>query len=97
MTFCLFQVATPYALKQRNLFVLPGEVIEGDLRPGMYLSVPFNSSVELIAPVHAVEYTDESPGQTVAIFVKCDSADDLDLWQSIGLENEDLVITADHP
>ncbi len=97
MTFCLFQVATPYVVKGSNLFVLPGEVVEGDVRPGMFLSVPFNSSLELTAPVHAIEYASSSADRSLSLVVKCEREEDLELWASIGLQDEDLIITEDHP
>ena len=91
MSHCLFKVTTPFVVKGRRLFVLPGEVIEGAPRPGMRLSVPLNNSVEMTAEVHSVEQGADD--DEVHICIEYGDELELELWQSMGLGDEDLILT----
>ena len=95
MSYCLFRVFEPYVLESRNWYVLPGEIVEGNVAVGMYVNIPIDSSQELAAQVDAVEFMRHEDSENVALCFKYAHEADLAIWQSLELADEDLIVTTD--
>jgi hypothetical protein len=50
-----FKVEQAFAIKSRDLFVVAGDVIEGEVRAGMAMTLPTGAGQTLHVPIHSVE------------------------------------------
>jgi hypothetical protein len=51
-----FHVRDTFEILDRKLFVMAGSVVEGEIRKGMFVRVPFNSSLDMTARIHSIEF-----------------------------------------
>ena len=93
-----FKVLDGFDLPSRRAWVLRGDVVAGSVRPGMFLSFPFNDSVTMSAEIGAVEAVD-GPGQASAIGLLLEYEDDLglELWRGLTSPGEVLEVTDHDP
>jgi hypothetical protein len=47
----------------RKLFVMAGSIVEGEIRVGMFVHVPFNPSASVTARIHSIEFARRSDGR----------------------------------
>ena len=88
-----FRVRGSFHVTQRDRFVVYGDVLEGEVRPGMHLQVPLNSALSFEAPVAAVGFVDGTPtGSHVALAFPLDRPLDLSTWQGLNIEEEVLDV-----
>ncbi len=91
-----FYVLDTFALESRKLFVLAGSVIDGDLRPGQLVRVPLNGGVAIEARIEAVEFARRSPQrEDVCICISYCELGELEFWQSLNINNEEVEVVAD--
>ncbi len=65
-----FYVRTSFELPEQELFVLAGSIVEGEVRTGMFVLVPFSSSVTTTFRIHRVEYALHKEGEDVCLCIK---------------------------
>jgi len=73
-----FRVNDTFALESRRLFVLAGSIVEGQIRAGMIVNVPLNSSLLISGQIHSVEFarrTDER--EDVCLCIAYEGSDEL--------------------
>jgi hypothetical protein len=51
-----FHVRDTFELPDRKLFVLAGSIVEGEIRKGMFVRLPFNPSLDMTAQIHSIEF-----------------------------------------
>lgn len=78
----------------RKLFVMAGSVVEGEIRVGMFVHVPCNSSLDMTARIHSIEYARRQGGEDVCLCFESEP-DALELWRGINIGDETLEITED--
>jgi hypothetical protein len=82
-----FEVTT-----DRKLFVMAGTVVEGEIRAGMFIRVPFNSSLDLTARIHSVGFARRHGGEEVCVCFEFE-ADAFDVWRGLCIGDETLEIS----
>ena len=85
-----FEVTT-----DRKLFVMAGSIVEGDIRAGMFVRVPFNSSLEMTARIHSIEFARRLGGSEDVCLCIESEPDALELWHGLNIGDETLEITDD--
>ena len=93
MAFCIFKVSKPFVRPDLNTYVVPGEVVEGELVMGMQVSIPIDGSTEMTARIDAIEFLRRHDSEEVALCFKYADQTELALWESIDLGDEDLIAT----
>jgi len=52
------------------MFVIAGSIVEGEIRSGMFVHIPFNSSVSTTARIHSIEFARHQGGEDVCLCIK---------------------------
>jgi hypothetical protein len=90
---CKFWVNHTFALEPRRLFVLAGSIVEGQVRPGMIVNVPLNSSLLISGQIHSVEFARRSDGrEDVCLCITYEDPDELAVWNDLNIQNETLDV-----
>jgi hypothetical protein len=91
-----FEVARAFPLSGRQLFVLSGRVLRGEIHAGMHALIRCNPQFALDAKIHGVEYVD-GPGDKseVALTVRCADDDELDFWSGLNIGDEIVEVVYD--
>lgn len=76
----------------RNLFVIAGEVVEAPIRIGMFIHVPWNSSIKLTARIHRIEFARRQDGEDVCLCLDLEP-DELEVWRGMELCGETIEVT----
>jgi hypothetical protein len=84
-----FRISESFALPDRNLFVLAGDVVAGPIARGMQVEIRVNSCLATKLDIHAVEYIRHSSRpDEVALCIKCENHDELDLLKALNIGSE---------
>ena len=79
-------------LGDKQSYVLAGQVLEGSVRAGMVVRIPFNSSFSMSAPFDRIEFARRGDGvEDVCLCFDCDD-DNLDLWEGLNLSEEEVDV-----
>jgi hypothetical protein len=88
-----FHVKNTFEMPDRELFVMAGSVVEGEIQAGMFVRVPFNSALEAAARIHCIEYARHLGGsEDVCLCIKSE-ADEFELWRGLNICDEVLEVT----
>jgi hypothetical protein len=88
-----FRVNDTFALENRRLFVLAGEMAGGHIQAGMIASVPLNSSLSISGPIHSIEYARRTGGrEDVCLCIAYESSDELEIWNCLNLKTETVEV-----
>jgi hypothetical protein len=89
-----FRVDHCFELESRRLFVLAGEILEGDVAVGMTLSRETADGVVPISCIEAIEYltfVERKPAAEVALCLTYASEDELDVFRASQLASCEIV------
>jgi hypothetical protein len=88
-----FRVKDTFALELRQLFVMAGSIVEGQIRAGMIVSVPLNSSFLVSGQIHSVEFARRiDGGEDVCLCIAYEDSDELGLWNALNVQNETVDV-----
>ena len=87
-----FHVRETFALHDKPTFVLAGFVIEGEVRDGMAVSIPFNASARMTARIDRIEFIRRPDGDVVCLCFDYSVPDELTLWEALKLKNQSIAI-----
>jgi hypothetical protein len=90
-----FHVRDTFEIPDRKLFVMAGEIVEGEIRAGMFVRVPFNSALEMTARIHSIEFARRLGGSEDVCLCIESEPDALDLWRGLKIGDETFEITTD--
>jgi hypothetical protein len=85
-----FEIAT-----DRNLFVLAGSIVEGVVRQGMFIRVPFNSSFAVTAQIHSIEFARRRGGGEDICLCIASKPQLAEIFRGLDLRNETFEVTVD--
>jgi hypothetical protein len=90
-----FFVIGSFFVRSRNLFVAVGDVTEGEVKPGMSVSVDL-SHIRVSTTVSNVEVIDVVfRGQDyLGLAFAFEAPEDLEFWQALRMSDETLELTA---
>lgn len=91
-----FFVKETFEVLGRQLFALCGRLVEGEISTRMYMSVMYNSVVQIKARIHSVEYgnkTDE--GADLCLYLEMEPKM-LPVWSKLKIKNTTLEVKPSH-
>ncbi len=88
-----FFVFDTFELASRNLFVLAGEIREGEIKAGMNVNIRFNSSVSMTAPIHSIEFALRRGREDVCLCILYEDDTDLMIWRGLNIGDEIVEVT----
>jgi hypothetical protein len=90
-----FHVKNTFMVEGRPYFVLAGTIMEGTIRPGMVVGVPFHSSLMMTAQIDYIEFARRLGGhEDTCLCIRCDDPDELAVWRGMNLVDETLEVVA---
>jgi hypothetical protein len=89
-----FHVKDTFEIPDRKLFVIAGSVLEGEIRAGMFVHIPFNSSVARTAQIHCVEFARRQGREDVCLCVESEP-ELAELFRDLNIGDQTFEITAD--
>lgn len=87
-----FHVRDTFAIGDKNLFVLAGFVIEGEIKDGMLVRLPFSATIMLTEPIDHIRHLQRPDGDVVCLCLQCDTTDDAALWHALQLKDRTIDI-----
>lgn len=95
-----FQAIDSFHLPERKLFCIGGTVLEGTVKSGMLLSIPFSSFFEMTEPIHSVERATTSEGTRIVLTFRLKDEDHAVVLMGLNLgagEVLDVIEAAANP
>ena len=90
-----FHVTNTFELREQQLFVLAGSVVEGEIRAGMFVNLPFNPAVAMTARIHSIEFARRQGGVEDVCLCLESKSDESELWRDLNIDDETLDVTED--
>jgi hypothetical protein len=88
-----FHVFDIFEVESRNLFVLAGEITEGEIKVGMKVNIRFNSSVSMTAPIHSIEFARREGREDVCLCILYKDDTELMIWRGLNIGDEIVELT----
>jgi hypothetical protein len=88
-----FHVRETFPIQDRTTFVLAGFVVEGEVKAGMAVSIPFNANVKLTAKIDRIEFVHRPDGDVVCLCLGCAVPDEITLWDALNIKNRIIDVT----
>jgi hypothetical protein len=89
-----FHVRDTFEIPERKLFVLAGSIVEGDIQPGMFIRVPFNSSIQMTVRFHSIEFARRKDGEEPCLCVVVESELAM-ILRTLNIRDEIVDVTTD--
>jgi len=90
-----FLARSTASIPDKKRFLIIGEVVEGQVKPGMKVGVPLNSSIHIEGSVCGVEFLNTADGCKLAIAFECESKDELELWAAMNIGGGEILVLRD--
>jgi hypothetical protein len=88
-----FRVNDTFVRDHRQLFVLAGSIVEGQIQAGMTVNLPLNFSLSISGQIHGIEFARRTDGrEDVCLCIACEGSDELDVWNGLNIQNETLDV-----
>jgi hypothetical protein len=88
-----FHIRETFAIQDKPTFVLAGFVIEGEVKAGMAVGIPFNANAKMTAKIDRIELIRRPDGDVVCLCFDCLVRDELTLWEALKIKNHSIEIT----
>jgi hypothetical protein len=89
-----FHVSDTFELPDRRLFVMAGSIVEGEIRKGMFVYIPFNSSLGTTVRIHSIELARRQDREVVCLCVESEP-ELAQLLRDLNIADETFEVTAD--
>jgi hypothetical protein len=91
-----FHVKDTFAIEGRPHFILAGSIVEGAVRPGMFVHVPFTSRFAMRARIECIEFARRLGGhEDTCLCIRYAEPEELELWRGLDINDETLEVTTD--
>ena len=87
-------VKDTFEIPDRQLFVMAGSVLEGEFRAGMFVRVPLNSSLDMTARIHCIEFVRRNGGEDVCLCITSEP-DIAEILRGLDIGDETFEVTTD--
>lgn len=90
-----FLAVGSFFIRSRNLFVAVGDVVEGEVKPGMTVTVSLGS-ISVTTPINGVEVIDVDFRGTsyLGLVFSYQNPEELEFWASLKIGEETLQLSA---
>lgn len=82
-----FHVRDAFTLEDKNLFVLAGFALEGEIAAGMRVSLPFNATVKMTAAIDHLQVLRRPDGDVVCLCIRCADPAEAELWEALQIKD----------
>ena len=65
-----FFVREAFEIPDRRIFVLAGEIVEGEVHPGMFVRIPWNSEIGMRLLIDSIEFVRRQNGEDVCLCIR---------------------------
>jgi len=89
-----FHVKDTFEIPDRKLFVMAGSIVEGEIQTGMFVRVPFNSSLVMTARIHSIEFAHRQGGEDVCLCIESEP-ELAEILRGLDIGDETFEITKD--
>jgi hypothetical protein len=89
-----FHVRDTFEIPDQKLFVMAGSVVEGEIRTGMLVHIPFNSSFATTARIHSIEFARRQGGEDVCLCIESEP-ELAEFLRDLNIGDETFEVTAD--
>ncbi|MCD1261252.1 hypothetical protein B5M42_020845 [Paenibacillus athensensis] len=79
-----------YTQKDEDTFILQGNILTGQILPGMQIHAPLNSSLCVTGDITAIKETDRMDHYD--IFISCSDPEEMNIWYMLNLTGYELEI-----
>ena len=91
-----FHVTNTFTVEGRPHFIMAGSIVEGEIRPGMFVRVPFNPSTAMTARIDCIEFARRLGGrEDTCLCIRYTKRDELEIWRSMNIGDETFEVTTD--
>lgn len=90
-----FHVKDTFEIPSRKLFVMAGTVIEGEIRQGMFVRVPFNSSLDMTVRIQCIEYARRAGGSEDVCLCIESEPELVEILRAFDIGDETFEVTTD--
>ena len=90
-----FYVRDTFEIPDRRLFVMAGSIVDGEVQPGMFLRVAFNSALDMTARIHSIEFARRRGGEDDVCLCFEAEPDLLEIWRGLNISDETFEVTPD--
>ena len=89
-----FHVRDTVEIPDRQLFVMAGSVVEGEIQAGMFVRVPFNPSLDMTARIHCIEFARRHGGEDVCLCIESEP-ELAEVLRGLDIGDETFEVTTD--
>lgn len=92
-----FLAVGSFFVKSRNLYMIVGDVVGGEVKAGSFVSIRLNPSLSIAAKVGSVEVVEVAHEERnyLGLVIEYDDAEDLEMLAGLGVGGETLELA--HP
>ncbi|MEI9998283.1 MAG: hypothetical protein WDO13_03500 [Verrucomicrobiota bacterium] len=87
-----FHVRDAFAIQDKACFVLAGFAIEGEVRAGMLVRLPFNPQVTVTEEIDHLQRIERPDGEVTCLCIRCHTPDEAALWGALKLKDTTVEI-----
>lgn len=71
---------------------MSGFIMEGEIKAGMSVSIPFNAQVLLNAAIDRIEVVRRPDGDVVCLCINCIAPDEAILWEALNVKSKTIEV-----
>jgi hypothetical protein len=86
-----FFVKRTFEIPAREIFVLAGEIVEGEVAQGMFVNVPFNSELKTRHQINCIEYVRSEKTEDVCLCLRTEKGE-AEILRALNLADETLEV-----
>jgi hypothetical protein len=89
-----FHVKDTFTIEGRPHFVLAGSIVEGEIWPGMFVRVPFDSRTAMTARIDCIEFVRRLGGlEDTCLCIRYTGPEELEIWRGLDIGDETFEVT----
>ena len=89
-----FHVRDTFEITDRNLFVMAGSIVEGEVRTEMFVRIPLFSSHGVQLRIHCIEFARRQDGEDVCLCIER-GPNFAEILRGLNVTGQTLEVTAD--
>ena len=91
-----FHVKATFTVEGRPHFVLAGSIVEGEILPGMFVHVPFDSSAGMKARIDCIEFARRLGGhEDTCLCIRYSKREELEIWRGLDIVDQTFEVATD--
>jgi len=92
-----FHVRDTFAISDRAFFVLAGFAIEGEIKGGMLVRMPFTARVTVTEEIDHIQRVTRPDGEVTCLCIRCHTPQEATLWEALKLNDTTVEVIPPTP